>query len=168
MIEIRLLQSETAELLHPTVIATLVNLPVALAIAFVAWRQWLTARDKLALDLFDRRLENFRRWNEIQSKRIAEINSGHPLDFLDGEKFKFDDSDYGNIIQQAHFLFGAEISDHIKQVDDDIAELAKLKLISSPGKEDRYHHAMVALNKAREGLQRAVEPHMVMSHISGR
>lgn len=33
---------------------------VGLAVAYIAWRQWKTAREKLALDLFDKRFEVYR------------------------------------------------------------------------------------------------------------
>jgi hypothetical protein len=42
-----------------TLFAGLLTPVIGIVVAFVAWQQWKTARDKLKLDMFDRRLAIF-------------------------------------------------------------------------------------------------------------
>ena len=45
----------------------------AIVVAYVAWQQWRTARHKLAVDLFDRRLAAYRALNNAIGTRHNEI-----------------------------------------------------------------------------------------------
>lgn len=61
----------------PAIIAALISAATALStgliVSFFSWRQWLTAREKLVLDLFDRRLANYSSWASAIEDRHALI-----------------------------------------------------------------------------------------------
>ena len=44
---------------------------IGIAVAYIAWQQWRTARNKLKLDLFDRRLPIYERTRAFLARRMA-------------------------------------------------------------------------------------------------
>ena len=79
---------------------------VSAVVIFVAWRQWVTARQKLVLDLFDRRLEVFRRLREAVNAIAdgsGDVNQ-HYRAILDAKI-------------ESQFLFGEDIVKRIVAID---------------------------------------------------
>lgn len=78
---------------------------IGLIAALIAWRQWRTARDKLKLDLFDRRLAVFMDVRKVVSE-VTQIG-------------KFSDLGLPNEIwSRSQFLFGPEIRAEITKFHD--------------------------------------------------
>jgi hypothetical protein len=113
----------------PQIISAIISGCVALitggVVSVFAWRQWRIARDKLALDLFDRRLKAYQDLRANVRKRMTEvqtdINAGkRPVfvnDTLRDTWENFDD---------AHFLFGDDVRDLLKELDDALFTLGSL------------------------------------------
>jgi hypothetical protein len=95
-------------ILQPTALAV-----AALIAAFIALRQWLTARDKLRLDLFDRRLDIYRRARDfmavITQKGRPEIGDFFPLN---------------EARAMAPFLFGDDATEFLTKLSKIGADLA--------------------------------------------
>jgi hypothetical protein len=79
--------------------------PVIAGIAiYIAWQQWKTNRQKLKLDLYDRRLKVFERVREILAMMYTTVSDDKRLfELLSGTR-------------DAEFLFGVEIKDYIEEV----------------------------------------------------
>lgn len=80
------------------------TLIIGACVAYVAWQQWRTARRKLILDLFDRRLSVYRRILDAVNGMAASNDSttsralyGQMLDAKIEARFLFDDSVVGII-----------------------------------------------------------------------
>ena len=76
---------------------------VALAVAYIAYRQWKTARDKLRLDLFDKRFAVFMDVRKIASETMQDRPASDPA--LPQE-----------VIARGRFLFGAEVVSELKNL----------------------------------------------------
>lgn len=78
---------------------------IAVLVAYVAWQQWRVARNKLRLDLFDRRY------------RVYEATGKFLWAILDPEKFeesKVREFDRGT--SDAQFLFKLKVLEYLKQI----------------------------------------------------
>src|SRR6476660_7859446 len=63
--------------------------------AYIAWRQWRTAHDRLKLDLFDRRLAAYQRLKDAvapiaSSGRVTQQDANHFAQAMRDMKFLFD------------------------------------------------------------------------------
>ena len=80
-----------------------------LAIAFlglcIAWGQWVTARTKLILDLYDKRRAVYSRFHGPIGEAMREGRS----DFANYR-------DYIVVLDEAHFLFGRDVQDFIEDM----------------------------------------------------
>jgi len=94
-------------------IATLI---VGFAAALIAWQQWLLARNKLRLDLFDRRFKIYQTTKDFL--KIAawkhDLDDKHRLEFL-------------SATADAEFLFGADIVEYLAEVKRRYIELLQNK-----------------------------------------
>lgn len=88
------------------------TLIIGLIAAYIAWRQWETARAKLNLDLFTRRLLVFdKTWGAASSLSVKPSPVYPPAEFT-------------NLLPEASFLFGAEVEDYMKELKDKMNNLA--------------------------------------------
>lgn len=103
-------------------------LPVVIAgiVAFIAFQQWRTARDKLALDLFDRRFANFQSVHETVRAYLAAVRS---LKFPDveseDERARF--SAFWSHYDSARFLFGPDVCDCLDELSERLANFKTVK-----------------------------------------
>lgn len=81
---------------------------IGAAVVYVAWRQWKTAREKLVLDLFDRRLNIYRQVrsavNAISASSGAGIGDQH-RQLLDAKI-------------EGRFLFGLEVCMTLERIEE--------------------------------------------------
>jgi hypothetical protein len=54
-----------------TLFSALATPTIAIILAYVAWRQWRTAQNRLKLDLFDRRLPIYQQTRDFLARRMA-------------------------------------------------------------------------------------------------
>lgn len=78
---------------------------IGITVAYIAWRQYQTAKDKLRLDLFDRRYRVYHALMKFVSKAAHET----PLTSETLEEFYSDTLDY-------QFLFGSEIREYVRGI----------------------------------------------------
>jgi hypothetical protein len=88
------------------------TLIIGLIAAYIAWKQWETARAKLNLDLFARRLEVFdKTWGAASSLSQNHSPVYPPVVFT-------------NLLPEASFLFGAEVEEYMRLLVDKMNRLA--------------------------------------------
>lgn len=78
---------------------------IALVAVYIAWRQHATARDRLRLDLYDRRFAVYRALMDLLS---AALTSGN---LKDAELYRFSSD-----TAERSFLFGPEISEYCEEI----------------------------------------------------
>ena len=78
---------------------------IAVVAVYIAWQQWQTNRQKLTIDLYDRRLRIHKEIKRFLSKIAvdATISAQELLEFYSS-------------VSEAHFLFGAEIPEYIEEI----------------------------------------------------
>jgi hypothetical protein len=104
--------------------AAVVALTVGIVGAFIAWRQYATARAKLKLDLFTRRYDLFMTvWTLLSHiKQVgAEVKKNHRSQY---EAFK----NFRNNLPQSGFLFGKDIERYLEEIDKKQFDLWGLEL----------------------------------------
>jgi len=104
--------------------AGLIALVVGIAGAYIALRQYKTARAKLKLDLFDRRYEIFMAtWAHLSSivQNGPEPKGGESSAFEILKKFR-------NNIPQASFLFGNDIEIYLDEIHEKQMEAWELRM----------------------------------------
>jgi hypothetical protein len=99
-------------------IQSVLTIVIAASVAYIALRQWLTARDKLRLDLYDRRLLIYREVVEYLSLMMQ----SHEIKTEDLGKFRAATS-------EADFLFDPEISKYIDEVGNKAMKLWEAKFV---------------------------------------
>jgi hypothetical protein len=118
------------------VITGIVTAAVAIAVAIVAYGQWRTARVKLALDLFERRVAVY---DKVVQAVAKVMGPGRPVDDTPLRLLHTAKS-------EAQFLFGPEVGDFIQRI---IAAVANLGLAhtmmeaehnsgKAPGDQSKY------------------------------
>lgn len=89
---------------------------VAIAVAIVAWRQYLVSKAKLNLDLYKERYEIFEETWEFLSNPSATTNSlGYSPKFT-------------NLIPRAEFLFGEEIGEYMSTISFKVTQMKMIDL----------------------------------------
>jgi hypothetical protein len=91
---------------------------VALIVAVISWRQYLVARAKLKLDLFDKRYAIFQQTWEILSEVVTRGTR---------EKAYGLATPFNNFLPQARFLFGKKIADYLYRASSNWTELYGLE-----------------------------------------
>lgn len=110
----------------PQIISAIISGCVALitggVVSLFAWRQWKTAQDKLVLDLFDRRLANYRVWQRaIRDK--AQVIAQMAIDGLDREPSLRSDLRFSEAASDALYLFGTPIHMRITGIVSRLEEI---------------------------------------------
>lgn len=152
--------------------ASLTPIAVAAIVAWIAYQQWRTARDKLALDLFDRRFESYRAIiNEVRLYRAEAYRERSTI--LRGPSSH--STELGRLAREARFLFGKEVLEQVWKLIESLDHLEKRKDTLQELKEDDERGAIVAGEvllafKAaaieEDRFNRLVEPYMMVSKIA--
>ncbi len=97
---------------------------IALAVAYVAFRQWRTAEasrkianDKLVLDLFDRR---FAWYSAVKEHLFKPLNP----DSQSSADNAF--TAFYRLLEEAHFLFGPEVQERLRPISESAMELSMI------------------------------------------
>ena len=75
---------------------------IAIIVAGIAFMQWLTARQKILLDLFEKRFEAYESLREVAAKAMMQV-----------EVQQADLNKYARAMGRARFLFGKEVDDFL-------------------------------------------------------
>ncbi len=135
------------------------QLALAGMVAYVAWQQWRTARNKLKADLFDRR-------NSLYVDFIRVLGRLHEGD---AEAMR----EVQRILAESRWLYGEKVSDRLrKEVANPFQELvasmdARRRQNAAANEEElkaRYQAALVAASKATQALPTIVAPHLTLRH----
>src|SRR5690242_16998721 len=86
-------------------LAALLTPFVAIFGGFIAWQQWRTAREKLKIDLFDRRLPIYEKTRDILSQQLALGHSLEPAQV----------TDFGVKARVSRWLYDASIADYLQE-----------------------------------------------------
>ena len=117
----------------------LVTAFIAAVVAFIAFLQWQTAREKVLLDLFDKR---FAVYEELRAAVGQRHDQAAYFDFL-------------RAALRARFLFGPKVQTFLDERRDDLAhEPVELNLLSQPIPEDRKDAAEAKLIDRADRLSR--------------
>lgn len=149
---------------------------VALLVGLVAYRQWLTAKDKLALDLFDRRLEMHRKLLLLFDRMKLEklVASKGLLTYF----YSRAEEDIKREIEEARFLFGGQVSDQLHVVREAIRASLNFQFEIDQGRyEDlqgadaykavkEYGRLQMTVTAAVETYIVMIEPFMMFDTIS--
>lgn len=177
MIQVTIGQS-SGGLLSPPVIAAIISGLIAMITAtivgFIAWRQWQTAKDKLAIDLFDRRHAVWQTGSAAYTQALRELYSERE----DGQGSLLPSpglAAFGRAKEQAYFLFELEVVKHWTSVEMALYHLGRgigrKRDMFEPedafdarmAEEDRYsRQAQLGWDE----LKKAIEPYMMMGHIA--
>lgn len=128
---------------------------IAIFVAWIAYQQWKTAKDKLAVELFDRRFVSWRNLNEAIDHFISAVDDGRLGD--DDEQVIF--SAEGNALARAEratlFLFGPDFRMTLDQV-------VQCAFEHQPRERGGSH---VPLSQLRFELSAIAERYMMLGHI---
>lgn len=141
------------------VVEALKALPVfiiGLIAAFIAWRQYLTARAKLKLDLFEKRYALFEATWRFLSEVVWDEEPPGPL------------SPINNLVPQAGFLFGSKIKEYLGEINRKSTELwginqrakANQNIIAPDDVSSRLNLMKWFHNEATAGAEKMFAPFM--------
>ena len=116
-------------------LAPIATLIVGLAVAFIAWQQWQLARNKLRLDLFDRRYKVYDATRKFLSVILGKA------DFLDSQLFEF----YAGT-SDAEFLFESDVVDYLAELRKRAIDMRTHQHVFDPLPvgEERSRHVQAA------------------------
>lgn len=141
-----------------------------IVIATIAWRQWKTAKDKLALDLFDRRFDAYKAVLAAIEARQDEIRKGDIREqAVDGWPETEALSQFWRESSDARFLFGDDVDDILDLMNENLRDQAKAHLeFQTKGvpSYEVYMRSVMAMWALTDKLRRTVELYMKMGHIS--
>ncbi|GAA0654876.1 hypothetical protein [Brevundimonas lenta] len=156
----------------PQVIAAFITGFIALitasVVSAITFRQWKTANDKLLMDLFDRRFENFRTIMGAIASRHDDVMRNQRLGVLMGKLPKEPMESFYRAVAVSHFLFGPEVKAALEGVERALVVLDGLKGDPPNTEEDPAGDAREALDAAVLDYIEAVEPYMMVGHIAAK
>ncbi|ARO25010.1 hypothetical protein CO659_31095 [Rhizobium sp. S9] len=136
---------------------------IAVAVAWISFQQWKTARAKLNLDLFDRRYAVYR--GATDALRAIARDGGCK-----------DDEAFGlmlNAWSESQFLFGPDVQEHLDELLDAILTIQSAQHIIEDGQLEKDERSaqvkkkwegVKRLSKERKHLVGVFEPYMLMDH----
>jgi hypothetical protein len=136
--EIQIIQA-----LGPTIVAIVVGLVAA----YVAYRQWRTAQDRLRFDLFQRRFAIFEAVMTLLAETLSnshEHNSERVSTFMRGSK-------------GIEFLFDAEINSYLEEIRKKVNELSSTERDNEIGDPAERKKTIDAAQKCRNYLEKQYE-----------
>lgn len=144
---------------------------IAGIVAWVAVQNWITAKNKLALDLFDRRIKA---WNELERCFVTALTEAEKS-YIQGDEIVIPNAimlELARVESNAHWLFGetvrlkisevgfAIVSMTAEQADDDFDNPLRTREAQFNG--DVCRPTVRALHQ----LRRLVEPYMMLDQIA--
>lgn len=144
---------------------------IAAIVAWVGIQNWITAKNKLALDLFDRRIKA---WTDLEHCFQKALNHAHDT-YAAGGEIEFPNStliDFARIESNAHWLFGETVRQKINEVSARIvamtAEQAEDDINSPHRTREAIFGNIISLPAviALGELRRMAEPFMMLDKIS--
>lgn len=156
----------------PQVIAAFITgfiaLITAAVLSAITYRQWKTANDKLLMDLFDKRFENFRTvMGAISAHYDGQVKT-RTFEVLMGNLPSQPMEAFYRAVAVSHFLFGTDVAEAIRAVERALTALDGALAEPGPPEDDRVAEAREALNGATIDYIEACEPYMVMGHIAAK
>lgn len=113
-------------------VASLAQIAVAIAVAFVAYRQYAVAKDKLRLDLFEKRAAL---WAALEAY-IRFLLTALPDDEL---TFREEDRKYDLAVSSARWLVGPDLQQALRDIHMHAGDL-EMWHFSTPNEEDPRRH----------------------------
>lgn len=158
-------------LLAKAAFGLLLPMLIAGCVALIAYLQWRTAKNKLALDLFDRRLSVFTMINSAVEEFLSNGRALHPNDA--SERWKSSPmARFWTHYDSARFLFGPEVCDSL---DELVERMSNFKSIASsldaeePGaNETLLDHAESEVLDSLTRFRDAVSDYVSFGHIEVR
>lgn len=157
------------------VLATSLSIATAFGVAWIAYQQWVTARNKLALDLFDRRHTIWRELSTSYSQATIELIDDRHED----KPFPYVSTglgDFGRAKEKAYFLFGPEVLKLIHEIEmllfhqrqrDSFGNEPLSISEENEGRVERHRQGL-RIQEAWTELIAAIEPYMMMRHVAVR
>lgn len=132
---------------------------VGLAVAYVALRQWKTAKEKLVLDLFDRRYSLFAR---AESALAPAMRDG---DSRNNDSIR----DIARLRSEARFLFGDEIEKYLGAIQEALAQLGLAHTMMAANNHEKdwpqlSHDCLLKVVAFYEEFPKLCAPYMKMTH----
>jgi hypothetical protein len=145
-----------------SILGPIATLMVGFAVAFIAWQQWQVARNKLRLDLFDRRYKVF----DATRKFLAVIV--RDATFLDSQLLEF----YAGT-SDAEFLFDADVVDYLAQVRKRAVDMRTHQKLYErmPVGDERSRHVqaeheqLLWIGEQITAMTKTFTPYLGFSHI---
>jgi hypothetical protein len=143
-------------------LAQIPSLIIGGAIAFIAWQQWRVARNKLRLDLFDRRYKVF------DATRNFLTAIARSVSFQDAELFEFSAG-----TSDAEFLFDADVVNYIARIRNRAIDLRtqRKKYEGMPMGDERSRHVkaecgqLLWLTQQITLMTKTFTPYLGFSHV---
>lgn len=132
---------------------------IALGVAWIAYQQWKTAKDKLALDLFERRLANYRAWSTALAAKFQEIMNSTDLDGRIASLRS--DLIFLQHTSEARFLFGEETYSLIHRLVLKLEELEE-----NPGNNPEFNGLQALYHRDRASLASVLDGYLLLDRIS--
>ena len=141
---------------------SLATLIIGCAVAYVAWQQWQIARNRLRLDLFDRRYKIYDATRKFLATIIREAR------FEDQQLFEF-----GAATADAEFLFDSPVVDYLSEIRKRAVNLRTHQKVYEhmPVADERSRHVraehdeLVWLTEQITAMTRVFTPYLGFSHI---
>jgi hypothetical protein len=94
------------------IIQAVTTFVLGIVAGFIAWRQWRTSRDRIVLDLFERRFQVFQELTRAISDAFHKPHVGVP-----------DLANFDGATERARFLFGPEVHSYLIEVRRHLVDL---------------------------------------------
>jgi hypothetical protein len=140
---------------------------IAAIVAWVAVQNWITAKNKLALDLFDRRHAVWRQISEsytVVLKELLEDRELAPFEVSTGL------GSFGKAKEQAFFLFGSDVMKPLGELEMFLFRAGKRpQWVKGEDGGDEVDAAFLRSRQtaaAWESLTTAIVPYMMVGHIA--
>lgn len=138
------------------------TLAVAVAVGLIGWGQWRLARNKLRLDLFDRRYKVFDATRNFASEILKTAT------FTNDQLFIF----YAGTTD-AEFLFGSDVVDYLTETRTRAVKMRQLQKVyeNLPLGEERTkavnaeHNELIWMNDQLTRMTKIYRPYLGFSHI---
>lgn len=155
-----------------TAVATII---AATTVGVFSWRQWRIAKDKLALDLFDRRMAASTAFTDAAVARMEEIadtRSYNYADHLENPQPIVKQLELTKRTTDIHFLFGPEVTARATRILINLTkqsqlheEMMKEKELLTPGFEAYWAERMRLTNLSSD-FRKSLEPYMMLGDIA--
>jgi hypothetical protein len=156
----------------PQIIAAVISGCIAVLtggiVGFFAWRQWRTAQDKLALELFDRR---FKLWSEFEVAFVDTLTEAR-RDYCAKRSISLGEPmirRLTNIEADSRWLFGPEVVGAMAEVSAALLAIVGFRALEGDAAKpsDAFRHSIAPKAfQAMNILRARIEPYMMMGDIA--